>query len=94
MTRKIASKKRSGAPAGNKNALKTLPWPDNFDLSSREGVDQFLKEVIKATWEGRLGSRQAGAINNSIRVLIEHEALPELEKRIAELENNRGLKKN
>jgi hypothetical protein len=67
--------------------VKALSWSEDFDLSSREGIDRFIQEVIRATWTGQLGSRQAGAINNSVKVLIEHEVLPELERRIKLLES-------
>jgi hypothetical protein len=78
---------RGGAPAGNKNAKKKLPWLGSYDLSTPAGVDGFLQEVIKRTWTGELGTRAAGALNGSLRILLEHMTLPGLEKRIAELEN-------
>ena len=84
-------KRHSGAPAGNENAKKSLAWLDTFDLSNPESIDLFLREVIRATWEGRLGTRAAGALNGSLRLLLEHLALPALEHRIVELEK-RGLK--
>jgi len=75
-----------GAPAGNENAKKSLAWLDTYDLSTPEGVDGFLQEVIKRTWTGELGTRAAGALNGSLRILLEHLTLPALEKRITELE--------
>jgi hypothetical protein len=57
-------------------------------LSSPEGVDGFLQEVIKRTWTGELGTRAAGALNGSLRILLEHMTLPALEKRITELEKH------
>jgi len=77
---------RGGAPVDNKNAKKSLPWLAEYDLSTPEGVDWFLQEVIKATWQGRLGTRAAGALNGSLRILLEHQLLPVLEKRVKELE--------
>lgn len=79
-----------GAPAGNGNAKKTLAWLDSYDLSTPEGVDGFLQEVIKRTWTGELGTRAAGALNGSLRILLEHLTLPSLEKRITELEKREG----
>jgi len=76
----------SGAPAGNGNAKKALAWLDSFDLTNPEGVQAFLKQVIKETWCGRLGSRACGALNGTLRLLLEHMLLPELEERIARLE--------
>ncbi|MGA2460182.1 MAG: hypothetical protein ABSF82_02045 [Candidatus Bathyarchaeia archaeon] len=87
-------KKMGQARPGNQNAKKTLAWVDSFDLSSQEGVRQFLAEVVKATWTGDLGSRAAGALNGSLRLLLEHEVLPQLEARIKVLEDNRGMKGN
>ena len=79
-------KRHSGAPAGNENAKKSLAWLDSYDLSTPGGVDGFLQEVIKRTWTGDLGTRAAGALNGSLRILLEHLTLPALEKRITELE--------
>jgi hypothetical protein len=75
-----------GGQAGNENAKKTLAWLDSYDLSNAEGVDAFLQEVIKQTWTGQLGTRAAGALNGSLRLLLEHLSLPALEKRIELLE--------
>lgn len=74
---------------GNQNAKKALAWLDSYDLSSPEGVDAFLQQVIKCTWTGELGTRAAGALNGSLRILLEHLTLPSLEKRITELERSR-----
>lgn len=74
------------------NAKKALKWLDTYDLTSPEGVDAFLQEVIKATWEARLGTRAAGALNGSLRILLEHLTLPALEKRVAELERLQKVK--
>ena len=76
----------AGAPAGNLNGAKKLPWLESYDLSTPAGVDQFLQQVIRATWMGELGTRAAGALNGSLRLLLEHLALPALEKRIELLE--------
>ncbi len=81
-----------GAPAGNKNAAKRLSWLENYDLTSSEGIQQFLREIIKHTWTGELGTRAAGALNGSMRLLLEHELLPELDRRIELIE--KGMKKN
>ena len=83
-----------GAPAGNENAKKSLKWLDKYDLSSPEGIDSFLQEVIRRTWTGELGTRAAGALNGSLRILLEHLTLPDLEKRIETLEESRDDKAN
>lgn len=83
-----------GAPRGNGNAKKRLPWLESYDLTSPEGVRGFLQEIVKATWTGELGSRQAGAMNGTVRLLLEHEVLPILEARIKVLEDNKGMKEN
>jgi hypothetical protein len=77
---------RGQARYGNQNAKKALAWLDSYDLGSPEGVDGFLQEVIKRTWTGELGTRAAGALNGSLRILLEHLTLPSLEKRIEEFE--------
>jgi hypothetical protein len=79
------SKKRGGQPR-NGNAKKSLVWLKDYDLSSAEGTRKFLQELIKRTWTGELGTRAAGALNGSLRLLLEHEVLPGLEKRISTLE--------
>jgi hypothetical protein len=68
------------------NAKKSLAWLDRYDLSTPQGVGSFLQEVIKRTWTGQLGTRAAGALNGSLRILLEHMTLPALERRISELE--------
>jgi hypothetical protein len=83
-----------GAPGGNRNAVKSLAWLDEYDLSSSPGVRGFLQEIIHRTWTGELGSRQAGALNGTMRLLLEHDLLPELEKRIRSLEDNKGMRTN
>jgi hypothetical protein len=92
LVRAIEAKVRQGAPYGNENAKKTLTWLDSYDLSTPAGVDGFLQEVIRRTWTGELGTRAAGALNGSLRILLEHLTLPALEKRITDLES-RELKK-
>ncbi|MGA2626200.1 MAG: hypothetical protein ABSF63_03955 [Candidatus Bathyarchaeia archaeon] len=80
---------RGGAPCGNGNAKKTPAWLESYDLSTPEGVRVFLQEIIKHTWTGQLGTRAASALNGSVRLMLEHELLPELERRIKSLENGR-----
>ena len=84
--------KSSQARPGNQNAKKTLAWVESYDLTSRSGVDAFLQEVVKKTWTGELGSRACGAINGTMKILIEHEVLPELERRIKLLEQSREVR--
>lgn len=76
----------------NLNAMKSLPWLDSYDLSTPEGIDSFLQELIKATWTGQLGSRSGGCLNGSLRILLEHMTLPALEKRIEQLEATKGVR--
>ena len=91
---KIRRKNAGQARPGNQNAKKSLAWLEEYDLSSPEGVRGFLEEVIKHTWTGDLGTRAAGALNGSVRLMLEHELLPELEKRLKSLEDNKGMKTN
>jgi hypothetical protein len=92
-TQNESSRKRGGQ-AGNENAKKSLKWLDRYDLSSPEGVESFLHEVIQRTWTGELGTRAAGALNGSLRILLEHLTLPSLEARIKVLEEAREVKTN
>jgi hypothetical protein len=85
------SRRGSGAPAGNRNGAKSLPWLESYDLASSDGVRGFLVQIVRRTWTGELGSRQAGALNGTMRLILEHDLLPELEKRIKSLE---GMKTN
>jgi hypothetical protein len=85
------AKARAFARYGNQNAKKSLAWLDSYDLSSPQGVDGFLQEVIKRTWTGELGTRAAGALNGSLRILLEHMTLPALEKRIEQLEATKAV---
>jgi len=64
-------KRRRGAPLGNGNAKKRLPWLAEYDLDSEQGVDGFVKELIKRVWTGELGTRQAGALNGALNLLLE-----------------------
>jgi hypothetical protein len=90
----LTAKKKRGPPFGSRNAAKKLDWLDTYDLSNPQGVDGFLQEVIKRTWTGELGTRAAGALNGSLRILLEHLTLPALEKRIEALEDHKGMKGN
>jgi len=83
--RQLVRALRGGQP-GNQNALKALPWLEEYDLSTPDGVKKFLAEVVKATWTGQLGTRQASALNGSIRLMFEHGFLPEVVARIEQLE--------
>jgi hypothetical protein len=79
-------RRKEGGQPGNQNALKALLWEKEYDLSNLVGIRSFLEEVIKAVWEGRLGTRAASSLNGSVRLMFELCELPDLEKRIAELE--------
>ena len=81
--------KARGGQLGNQNALKALVWEDNYDLSNPNGIRRFLVEVIKAVWEGKLGTRAASSLNGSLRLIFELVELPELEKRIEQMEAER-----
>ena len=48
-------------------------WLPTYDLSTPENIRVFLREVVKATWEGRLGTRQTGAINGAINTLLAYD---------------------
>ena len=50
--------------------LDSLAWTETFDLDSVQGLRSFLREVVKRTWTGELGTRQAAAINVSVKMLL------------------------
>jgi hypothetical protein len=64
-------RKGAGAPLGNDSAKKRLPWLSEYDLDTFQGVDAFTKELLKATWSGRLGSRQSNDCLGILRLLLE-----------------------
>jgi len=80
------SKARRGAPAGNANAKKRVPWLDSHDLNSPEGAQAFLQEIVKLILTGQIGARQASPLNGTINLLLQSQVLPVLERRIKELE--------
>ena len=43
----------------------------SYPLDSRENLDQFIRDMIKATWTGRVGTRQASTINAATKLLLE-----------------------
>ena len=66
-------KSTGGAPRGNGNAKKRLPWLASYDLGSLEGIQSFLREVVKHTWIGDLGTRQASALNSTCGLLLQYD---------------------
>jgi hypothetical protein len=77
---------RGGAPVGNENAKKSLPWLETYDLTTASGVDAFMQELVRQVWTGKLGTRAGSTINGTLRLLLEHMTLPQLEARIGVLE--------
>jgi hypothetical protein len=76
------------------NGKKSLEWLESYDLSTAEGIDGFIKEAIKHIWMGDLGTRQAGALNGALHILLtEGKALVDLERRIQQLEQERDQSK-
>jgi hypothetical protein len=75
----IESRKRGGQ-LRNQNAKKVLPW-SNIELNEPKDVIRFLAKVVQATWEGQLGTRQAGAINGSLRLMLQfHDDIKRLDE--------------
>ncbi|MCX6658956.1 MAG: hypothetical protein NTX81_01050, partial [Candidatus Bathyarchaeota archaeon] len=71
MTDQRTHKRRSSlARPGNKNAKKAPAWI-SYSLDTKENLDRFLTDMIKATWTGKLGTRQASTINAAVKVLLE-----------------------
>ena len=81
----------AGAPVGNVNALKSLPWVASYDLSTPAGIDSFLQLLVQMVWTGKLGSRSASSINGSLKILIEHLELSQLEKQVEELKQQAAV---
>jgi hypothetical protein len=67
-----------------------LEWDETFDLSTPSGIESFLVEVIKAVWEGRLGTRAGSTLNGALHLLVtEARPLSDLESRIKLLEERK-----
>jgi hypothetical protein len=78
---------RRGAPRGNGNAKKGIQLPDWLKLETSDEILTFIRTIlIPYTLSGQIGSRQAGAVNNSVKVLLEFGRLEDLERRVLELE--------
>jgi hypothetical protein len=39
---------------------------------SADSCIRFLVELVKSTWTGEIGTRQAGCINNSVRTMLSY----------------------
>jgi len=61
------SSRRGSKPGVRRGSYKYPPWV-GYELDSRENVDHLIRDTIRETWTGRLGTRQASAINRSIRL--------------------------
>jgi hypothetical protein len=67
------TKRRSQARPGNVNAKKCPVWQfDDLDLTNPDSCILFLTRLVKATWIGEIGTRQAGCMNNSIRTILSY----------------------
>ena len=88
------SVRRRGGQLANGNAKKSLRWLAEYDLSTPQGLDVFMQEVVRRVWTGELGTRAASSINGTLRLLLEHMTLPGLEKRIKILEDDRRVNEN
>jgi hypothetical protein len=92
--RRGGSRVGAGAPRRNLNGQRKLAWLSSYDLSTSEGIAEFLRELIKASWTGKIGSRVSGSLNGSLRLLLEAVHLPELERRVRVLEERRRVVSN
>ena len=56
----------------NQSARKRFPLPfPKVDLNTRPGIDKFLTDLIKQTWqENPLDARTASALNSSVQMLL------------------------
>lgn len=64
------SKRRGSRPRLRRDGDNSPPWID-YELDSQENVDRFIRDAIKETWTGQLGTRQTNSINGLIRLLLE-----------------------
>jgi hypothetical protein len=55
----------------NDSARKSSPWLDKYDLDTFKSVDAFMKELLKQTWTGKLGTRQSADCLAILRLLLE-----------------------
>lgn len=55
----------------NESAKKSPPWLECYNLDSFSGVDDFMKELLKLTWTGDLGTRQSADCLGILRLLLE-----------------------
>jgi len=69
----VGTEGRSGGArenAGRRAYRKASPWPERFDLKTRENWADFIKYFIRAFWElNPLDARAGGCINNALRLL-------------------------
>ena len=74
-----------------------LVFPKDVNLDSPLGLIKFMKQAMKDIYETKLSSRQAGALNGSIRNMMDAYGmgdyrLEEMAKRIEELEKVSGIR--
>ena len=51
---------------------KPTPWSKDTDLTSSKGIDALLCRLVEKTWRGSvLDPRTVGALNNTIKLLLE-----------------------
>ncbi len=97
-TRRGTRTPQSQARPGNRNAQKSVEMPENCDLSTRQGVEEFVSGfLIPAAVSGKLGVRTVTALTTCSKVLLdaqEADLLESLEARIKQLEDNKGMKAN
>jgi len=95
----------AGAPVGNVNAGKKPVLPVELErLDSVEAIMAAQRRVIQDVYEGRIGSRAAGAANHGLQTLLDHhlqaKKLTELEgyftrvKLLLDAEDARGKEKD
>ncbi len=82
----MSEKKRRGAPRNNLNAQKRLVWLEQYDLSTGDGITEVLKELIRQTWQGKIGTRQASALTTALKQLMEQVAIEPALKKLEELQ--------
>lgn len=63
----------AGAKPLNRNAVKDASKTlGTLDLSTAQACLGALDKIASATWNGTLGTRQAGALNNTVAIKLRH----------------------
>jgi hypothetical protein len=75
MSEDAEAKRGPGAPVGNLNAQKRLGIDlSQYNLWDVQDVFKLLQVIASATLNGQISPRAAGAVNNSLRIILTYHA--------------------